>query len=202
MNYYERLGVPKDALPDFIKAAYRRKISKAHSDREGGNHEEAVEINNAYLVLSDPEKRALYDLTGEHDLAALETFAQQILMSKVMEWVNKIDNVDAHDMMTYVLGALGNDTQTIDTNERHGNNTLDRLRRARRRVRFHGRGKNILCEMLDGQIASIETQLKRVAHDRKKVRRAIELAADYRFDFEQPMTGTFHVHIGPAFFGR
>ena len=68
-DYYEILGVPKDASAQQIKKAYRSKALKYHPDRvpegEKKNAEEQFkEISEAYGVLSDPQKRQMYDQYG------------------------------------------------------------------------------------------------------------------------------------------
>lgn len=65
-DYYEILGVKKDASNDEIKKAYRKLAQKYHPDKGGGKEEEAKfkEINEAYQVLSDPQKRSNYDQFG------------------------------------------------------------------------------------------------------------------------------------------
>ena len=69
-DYYEVLGVPRTASADDIKKAYRRLARKHHPDLQpaherGKASETFKEINEAYEVLSDPEKRAKYDRLGE-----------------------------------------------------------------------------------------------------------------------------------------
>ncbi|MCX7794708.1 MAG: molecular chaperone DnaJ [Thermodesulfovibrionales bacterium] len=66
-DYYEILGVPRDATPDEIKKAFRKLALKYHPDRNPGNkeaEEKFKEINEAYACLSDPVKRQQYDQFG------------------------------------------------------------------------------------------------------------------------------------------
>jgi molecular chaperone DnaJ len=68
-DYYEILGIQKGASVDEIKKAYRQLAMKHHPDRVGADHkkeaeEKFKEISEAYAVLSDPQKRSLYDQVG------------------------------------------------------------------------------------------------------------------------------------------
>ena len=65
-DYYEVLGVDRNATDDEIKKAFRRLAFKYHPDhnREDKNGERFKEINEAYEVLSEPNKRATYDQFG------------------------------------------------------------------------------------------------------------------------------------------
>lgn len=64
-NYYERLGVAKDASEDEIKKAFRKLAHKYHPDKGGGDEKQFKEINEAYQVLSNKEKRRQYDHSGQ-----------------------------------------------------------------------------------------------------------------------------------------
>ncbi|KAI9073341.1 hypothetical protein K1719_044682 [Acacia pycnantha] len=66
-KYYEILGVSKDASQDDLKKAYKKAAIKNHPDK-GGDPEKFKELAQAYDVLSDPEKREMYDQYGEDAL--------------------------------------------------------------------------------------------------------------------------------------
>ena len=64
-DYYQILGVNKDASPEQLKEAYRKMAHKHHPDKAGGDEKKFKEINEAYQVLSNKEKRAQYDRFGD-----------------------------------------------------------------------------------------------------------------------------------------
>jgi molecular chaperone DnaJ len=71
-DYYEVLGVDKNASADDLKKAYRQMAKKYHPDLHPGDKTAEVqfkEVNEAYEVLSDDQKRAAYDRYG-HDMVA------------------------------------------------------------------------------------------------------------------------------------
>lgn len=65
-NYYDSLGVDKNASKDEIKKAYRKQAVKYHPDK-GGDEEKFKEISEAYSILSDEQKKHNYDTYGSVD---------------------------------------------------------------------------------------------------------------------------------------
>lgn len=63
-DYYESLGVGKNASADEIKKAFRKKAIEHHPDKEGGDEGKFKEVNEAYEVLKDDKKRQRYDQFG------------------------------------------------------------------------------------------------------------------------------------------
>lgn len=63
-DYYEILGVKKEASKEDIKKAFRELAHKYHPDKKGGNEGKFKEISEAYAVLSDDKRRSQYDTVG------------------------------------------------------------------------------------------------------------------------------------------
>ena len=101
MDYYEILGVSKSATKIEIKKAYRLLAMKYHPDKNPGDKEAEEKfklINEAYQVLSDDEKRAIYDRYGKEGLEGRGYRPKQ-------------DFSDIFDMFNDIFGGFGFDEQ-------------------------------------------------------------------------------------------
>src|SRR5258708_3204358 len=78
-NYYETLGISKSANAEEIKKAYRKQALAWHPDKHTGDKTEAErkfkEINEAYQVLSNPQKKQVYDVGGNPNQAGGNPFS-------------------------------------------------------------------------------------------------------------------------------
>ncbi len=93
-DYYNILGVEKNASPEDIKKAYYKLAHQYHPDKKGGDEAKFKEINEAYQTLSDKDKRSQYDRFGKTFNGAQGGFNQQ--------------NVNWEDIMGGMGGDFGN----------------------------------------------------------------------------------------------
>lgn len=117
-NLYDTLGVPTDATPEDIKAAYRGQVKKHHPDA-GGDAEKFGQVQRAYDVLSDADKRARYDQTGSTDTmdrsARIDAMARELFGAMLIESVKNAESLSFHrDWIAGALSQAGADRKRFD----------------------------------------------------------------------------------------
>ena len=96
-NPYQILGVDPKAAPEDIKKAYRKLANTHHPDKEGGDHDRMQDIQWAYDILSDPERRERWDLgQGDGQPAPIEAEALHAIAQFFNEWIDQIAMNDAY----------------------------------------------------------------------------------------------------------
>ena len=133
-DYYETLGVPTEACAEKLKRAYRKLARKYHPDLSSGDknaERKFKEVNEAYEVLGDPEKRQRYDRLGRNWQAGAE-------FTPPPEWDHV--NVEFGDVNDFLGGGhfAGSDFfKTLFGERRH----------VRHRTRFSDQGSDVEAEL-------------------------------------------------------
>lgn len=119
---YDTLGLPPDASPEDIKAAYRARAKQHHPDA-GGDAEAFGALQKAYDVLSDADKRARYDATGSTDTmdrgARIEAMARERFGAMLIESVQSSDVLSfGRNWINGALAQAGADRHRIEAEQR------------------------------------------------------------------------------------
>lgn len=154
MKYYAVLGVLSNATIETITAAYRRMAQTEHPDKKPGNDDAFKLIQEAYNVLSDPDKRARYD-KGEDPNAAQPLDVASVLAELCLQ----VAGGDAQDvvetMRNHIRGEKQRAAQSIE-GLRLGAKRADEL--TARIKRCNGE-ENILAGALISQAAKFRKQI-------------------------------------------
>ncbi len=124
-DYYQFLGVPKDATADALKKAFRKLARKYHPDvsKEVDAEARMREVNEAYAVLSDPEKRVAYDQLGRGQ-APGQDFRPPPDWDAGFEFSGQPygthETADFSDFFAELFGRMGGSQQGRDNSSRGG----------------------------------------------------------------------------------
>lgn len=210
VNPYKILNVSRDADDETITKAYRREASKAHPDRASVDEDPAVrtkrmqEVNDAYAILSDPERRADYDQYGTADTAeriAVERAITNMFLSYLdqpedMELMNIIETLRAQSKQR----MLNLRNEIVDL--RRKMNKRDRIVR---RIIRKGEGKNAIAMAIEKSIAVMLETIDTLEDDITFTEKVLdelqhyEYIVDEREDFRAARLKLYgHASAGPA----
>lgn len=188
---YEILGVDKTAATEDIRSAFRQKAKTAHPDA-GGNAEDFELLKRCENLLTDPERRAKYDATGEfteqtpHNplsapLGVIIGFLMNIIEGDVTGKGPGIDQADLGLSITDNCLKMIAQLKEATANMQRG---AERLRRTAKRVQAKQGKTNFIGQALESEAAKLE---ERAAANLKKIphyEEAIAMLQDYHFDLE------------------
>lgn len=186
-SLYHELDIASDATPAEIDKAYRQRARTAHPDA-GGSGEAFHRLSHAYAVLSDPERRKAYDETGyEGELAADDIVGRameriQALVVSVLESELPFEQVDLiapiRDTLTKQKSDVGAGIRKLEKQAKRAEAMAARFRRQS--------GDNLIRRTLERRAADTRDLAEKTRREEAVFAKAIELLADYSFDFEPP----------------
>jgi DnaJ-class molecular chaperone len=182
-DLYEILEVNKDALPEEIKKAYRR-LSKMHHPDKGGDPEKFKEINKAYAILSDPERRKYYDETG--DTGESQRNESEFLGYFVQVMTVAIE-VNPPDIMGFCKSKFDEMIENGKKEIKKHTNKKENLERFKARIKKKPHF-DVAGSIIDEQIKMCTNLLRKTEHALEKIREAREYLQKYRFSKREDMT--------------
>ena len=176
MTHYETLDIPKDAPLKDVKRAYRDLAKNLHPDT-GGDEEAFKELNRAYSVLSDADKREFYDLHGD-----IDDGEQKQLDDVLASMVEEALDAEVSDITKHILKEVERGTFSLNQKARELDKREERLRKSVKRVKCK-RGSDPVTNRFNAKLASLSMERGRI----EQAREALEyvkgrISGD--FDFE------------------
>jgi curved DNA-binding protein CbpA len=192
MTLYDTLGVPKSASQDEVRMAYRKKAQKSHPDK-GGSEAEFRQIQCAYDILSDPERKARYDQTGETGQGpSLESQALSYvaaLLPKILDSVLDVSRLALIDKLKEMVNA---DAERMKANKRNGEAIIAKRRDALKRL-----SPGPMAGMLESEIALIEQKLVQIDGQITMLDMALKIVSEHSYQHDSPfhptVTGVFQL---------
>lgn len=182
MNFYEVLGVHKDADEYQIKTAYRKLAQSTHPDREGGDKEAFQRVQEAYDVLSDPDKRAEYDATGTVRPAA-PTLRDEamVMLSQIMGEVLDRSDVEFDNIVADMEATIQNGVAQLLAQVMQLTLQREKVRKAITRLKAKEGEADSLSALLSHMEASVDRPLEQTKADIKKCELGLKILREHEY---------------------
>jgi curved DNA-binding protein CbpA len=179
---YTTLGVPKDADADTIRKAHRNAAKLAHPDA-GGNPEEFLRVNGAYMVLRDPVRRKRYDDTGDTAEPKDNAFTELVRLV-----VSAASSAPEHvDVLDFVGGRMREHIAKLQSQKRETQELAAKLRRQAGRLKRKDDNPNPLATALENQAAAVDREVANILEAVDQHDRMLAMLRDYRFEMPATM---------------
>lgn len=188
LDPYAELGVPKNADAAAIKRAYRKKAKSTHPDA-GGKAEAFERVHKANLVLSDPDRRAKFDATGEVDETAAETVEGKAMALIAGFLAGVLDgDIDptAIDLVSFLTERIRDELTKLEAKLAPMRRAVARAKRVELKFKRKRQGQNMLARMVESHRKTLEQVITQGAKQREIGETALALVADYTYDADKP----------------
>jgi len=167
-SLYEVLGVEPDATADEIKAAHRDLAKRSHPDQEMGDNEVFLAVQEAYEVLSDPDRRAHYDSTGTFSTGSVDEGKALVLSTLAMMFSGLLDSKGAtfcltHDLKAELLRSIERSVEKAGEQIADAKGKIPTLIQVRERVTRKDDGPNPFFKVIDDEIKAIHAGVAVIA---------------------------------------
>lgn len=185
---YKTLGVEKDAGPDDVKRAYRKRAKKTHPD-VGGKSEEFEKVQRSYMILSDPARRKRFDETGQDEERPIDDPMVPVLalVSKmIMEFMTAGEALIGVNAIELMQDSLDKNLVEIANHITKTNAEIGKLEKMQKKFKRKGKGENMIAKILDGYMGPLKMQVLDAEKAMIDHRRTKEFLRDYDFTPDKP----------------
>lgn len=184
-DLYAELGLDRNATPDEIKAAHR-KMAKLHHPDAGGDPADFDRIQSAALVLRDPDRRDHYDRTGETDAGQDHKLQGALgLIRQAFEHMIQSGDPEHQDIIDLTRAILVESSKQKSSERAGMQLKLAKAKRRRKQLRHKGTRANLLGNMIDENIRSIEGEIRSLDKAIEAHGLADDLLDDYEWEFTE-----------------
>lgn len=187
MNLYAILGVARDASTDMIRRAFRSRAKVAHPDR-GGDRNAWNQLLLAHEVLSDEEKRAHYDATGEAKVEAEndKAFRQRVLFLQALieEVVMAREFPVGGDLLEEARAILRGKRTEVHSIQAGLKKQVARVERVVKRWKYLGTERDFINDALTQKLNGFQAGLAQTEEHLALLADVEVLLKDYTFECE------------------
>lgn len=179
-RYYELLELSEDATPEQIEKAYKRAASKHHPDKNIGNEAESAkrfqEVKEAYECLSDPERRKIYDETGD---TTVETGnpAEDLFIHLLNEITDHFDT--ASEVLMKCHGVINEMLDECAERKIRTDRRIMVTKGMLSNLKFKGKGSNFLEGVFNDKLKKLEGERQELDSATIAAKGVYEMLKDY-----------------------
>lgn len=182
-DLYDILGIKENATQREIKDAYKKRAKETHPDREGGDEEAFKEINEAYEVLSDEERRAVYDQTGDTEKQDDYQRIIEFLLDSILPTIMLAKDVTKVDVIGAIHQYIDQSYSDALEDELNQNRKIKRIQQFSKRLKLKedADGENVFKSILDDKEAELERGLLYCEREKAFLIKAKEFISNYEY---------------------
>lgn len=188
LDPYATLGVDKTATKEQVRRAYRKKAKTAHPDA-GGRREDFDAVNTAHLVLSDPDRRARYDATGELDdrpEESIEAQAASVLAQFLDEVLGGEIDPTSINVVTFLEDRIRTERKATEIKLTPIRLACARAKRMETKFKRRSKGENLMARLIATRRRHLERAIEAGDKALAVLAAALVIAAGYTFDADPP----------------
>jgi curved DNA-binding protein CbpA len=189
VDYYEELGISRNATDEEIRIAYRRKAKAVHPDK-GGDPEAMRDTNRAYETLIEPARRLTYDRTGQDKPPPpIDKRAQEMVTANIMAWIDADQtsgNLTADLSMHFDNEHIKAQTEIIQRSA-----SLSKIEKRLTKLKFRGKGQDFVRLAMERKVIGMRQQIEQLRDKSALIERAKAMLLeiyDYEMDPPAPVT--------------